>query len=317
MMKSKVRRPGRARRWIEYSLLLAGIVGVCLWVASNAIPALWQNWENWVFERDSQSETVASSPQRTTGSTIPMNGLIGRLVIPRLHLRAMVREGVGNNTLGLAAGHVPGTAFPWQRGNVAVAGHRDTLFRGLGGVLKNDLIQFDTLDTSYVYEVASTQIVDPQDVSVLKPDQDRELTLVTCYPFNYVGSAPQRFIVKAVEVYHVSSRQSRLQEPDAPDPNPSVDNVKGKVLSSRVDFNIAREHSRQLMPGISLGITATDPDRQQMNGWMWLMPDQRTVWLRDRGIRDPLVFYVYEDGKRRELVITRITPNSVTGYLQL
>jgi LPXTG-site transpeptidase (sortase) family protein len=325
---------------------------VGLWAASNAIPAIWQDWENWVFDRGQQDQTanvgdylsagahqiargvatrlglpVGSEPSAPLHTavrppvrecTIRTDSLIGRLTIPRLHLRTIVREGAGNATLSLAAGHIPGTAFPWQRGNVAVAGHRDTLFRGLGEIRKKDLIEFDTLDASYVYEVASTQIVGPQDVSVLKPGQYPELTLVTCYPFNFIGSAPERFIVKAQAVLQASAEQSHLQQPGLRDATPSGQDVKSKATTpARVSFHVARDHSRQLTRGISLGVTATDAARQQMNGWMWLMPDRRTVWLRDRGTQDPLVFYVYEEGRRRELVITRIGPDSVTGYLVL
>jgi sortase A len=352
MMTPRVRGRSKVRRWVEYLLLLAGIVGVGLWVASNAIPALWQDWENWVFDRSTQGDTasigdylsarahqitrgvaarlglpVAAEPSashRTTvrppapDPTIRTDSLIGRLTIPRLHLRTIVREGAGNATLSLAAGHIPGTAFPWQQGNVGVAGHRDTLFRGLGEIRKNDLIEFDTLAASYVYEVASTQIVGPQDVSVLKPGQYPELTLVTCYPFNFIGSAPERFIVKARAVLQASALQAHLPQPELPDATPSGHDVKSKATTpARVSFHVARNHSQQLTWGISLGVTATDAARQQMNGWMWLMPDRRTVWLRDRGTQDPLVFYVYEDGKRRELVLTRIGSDSVTGYLVL
>jgi sortase A len=247
---------------MEYLLLLAGIVGVGLWVASNAIPALWQDWENWVFDRDAQGQTAnvgdylsARAHQITRGvaarlglpiapepsvsrhaavsppapeSTIRTDSLIGRLTIPRLHLRTIVREGAGNATLSLAAGHIPGTAFPWQRGNVGVAGHRDTLFRGLGEIRKNDLIEFDTLNASYVYEVVSTQIVSPQDVSVLKPGQYPELTLVTCYPFNFIGSAPERFIVKAHALLQASARQSHLQQPGPPNATPPARTSKAR-----------------------------------------------------------------------------------------
>jgi LPXTG-site transpeptidase (sortase) family protein len=347
MSKSKVPR-GKVRRWIEYSLLLTGIVGVGLWSAANAIPVIWQDWENWVFDRDVQGQTasvgeylasrtnqIARSleqklgmhvkPERSTAgstaslppptrTTIGRNSLIGRLAIPRLHLRAIVREGDGNDTLSLTAGHIPGTAFPWQPGNFSVAGHRDTLFRGMGEVRKDDLIQFDTLDTSYFYEVASTQIVAPEDVSVLKPGAYPELTLVTCYPFNYIGSAPERFIVKARELYRTPAlQQSGVQEP-VPAP---AQTIKSDVKPERVSFTIATDHSRQLAPGISLGVTSTDIGHHQMSGWMWLMPDRRTVWLRDHGTQDPLVFYGHGDGKRRELVITRVTANSVSGYLIL
>jgi sortase A len=126
--------------------------------------------------------------------------LLGRLTIPRLNLTEMVREGAQESTLSLALGHIPGTALPGQRGNVGVAGHRDKIFRGLRDVQKDDLIRFETLDGTYLYRVQETEIVMPDQVSVLRASQHPELTLVTCYPFYYVGSAPQRFIVKAREV---------------------------------------------------------------------------------------------------------------------
>jgi LPXTG-site transpeptidase (sortase) family protein len=304
MMRLRVKRGSSVRRFIEYLLLLAGIVGVALWVASNVIPALWQRWDDRAFDR-----TDRNKPSGPSVPIIPANGLVGRLVIPRLNLRAIVREGVGGYTLGIAAGHIPGTAFPWQKGNVAVAGHRDTLFRGLGDIRKDDLIQFDTLNASYIYEVASTKIVEPEDVSVLKSGASSELTLVTCYPFNYIGSAPERFIVKAHRLSQVSAQNSLPEEPVQP--------AKRKATPRRIEFTVVRDHSRQLAPGISLGVSDTDVATQQMNGWMWIMADRRTVWLRDRGTGEPLVFYTFEEGKRRELVITKITSNSVTGYLGL
>jgi sortase A len=125
---------------------------------------------------------------------------VGRLVVPRLHLRAMVREGDGEGTLDLALGHIPGTALPGQKGNVGVAGHRDTLFRSLKSIEKNDLIEFQTLRGSYTYSVESIQVVKPENLDVLRPGPDAELTLVTCYPFAFVGPAPDRFIVKARQV---------------------------------------------------------------------------------------------------------------------
>jgi sortase A len=155
MTKSRARRRSRIRRWFEYLLLLAGIVGVGLWIASNAVPAVWQYWENRVFDREVATRSAPSPPSATPApsppsSTIQTNSLIGRITIPRLHLRTIVREGAGSYTLSLAVGHIPGTALPWQKGNVGVAGHRDTLFRGMGKLRKNDVIRFDTHDASYV-----------------------------------------------------------------------------------------------------------------------------------------------------------------------
>lgn len=109
----------------------------------------------------------------------------------------MVREGLGETTLGVALGHIPGTAFPGEPGNVGVAGHRDTLFRSLQDIDREDLIVFHTLTGRYHYRVVSTAVVPPSTVSVLRNGAGADLTLVTCFPFGYVGSAPKRFVVKA------------------------------------------------------------------------------------------------------------------------
>ena len=126
--------------------------------------------------------------------------LIGRLRIPRLNLAVMVREGAGESTLRRAVGHIPGTGLPGQPGNVGLAGHRDTFFRPLQNIRKNDAIDLETGHGTVRYVVTGTQIVSPRDVTVLKASGGKTLTLVTCYPFYYVGSAPKRFIVRATEV---------------------------------------------------------------------------------------------------------------------
>jgi sortase A len=127
--------------------------------------------------------------------------LIGRITIPRLGVHGIVKEGVDDKTLRRAVGHVPGTAMPGEDGNVGLAAHRDTFFRGLKDVRKNDRIRIETSDGAYEYQVDSIRIVKPNDVEVLASAHDaRALTLVTCYPFYYVGNAPKRFIVRAKQV---------------------------------------------------------------------------------------------------------------------
>jgi sortase A len=122
---------------------------------------------------------------------------IGRIEIPRLRLSAITREGADAATLRRAVGHVPSTALPGERGNAAFAGHRDTFFRKLRDVRKGDEIVFTTPEGELRYVVSDLRVVPPSDVSVLEPTEDPVLTLVTCYPFNYIGSAPERFIVRA------------------------------------------------------------------------------------------------------------------------
>jgi LPXTG-site transpeptidase (sortase) family protein len=126
--------------------------------------------------------------------------LVGRIDVPRLQLSALAREGVDTGTLRGSAGHVPGSALPGEAGNAAFAAHRDTYFRPLKGVRKGDEISITTADGEFHYSVSGTRVVDPSDVSVLRASSDPTLTLVTCYPFNYVGAAPKRFIVTATLV---------------------------------------------------------------------------------------------------------------------
>jgi sortase A len=125
---------------------------------------------------------------------------LGRIEISRVGLTAIVQEGVNEGTLRRAVGHIPGTALPGQRGNVALAGHRDTFFRGLRQIRKDDEITLTTLTGSYRYRVESTRVVEPEATEVLDDAETEILTLVTCYPFNFVGSAPQRFIVRAYRI---------------------------------------------------------------------------------------------------------------------
>jgi sortase A len=109
----------------------------------------------------------------------------------------MIMEGIDGRTLRHAVGHIPGTPLPGQQGNVAIAGHRDTFFRGLRNIRKDDEITLTTLNGTYRYRVDSTQVVAPEHTEVLDDSGEAILTLVTCYPFYFVGSAPKRFVVRA------------------------------------------------------------------------------------------------------------------------
>jgi sortase A len=122
---------------------------------------------------------------------------LGRIEISSVGVAAMILEGTDDVTLRRAVGHIPGTALPGQNGNVAIAGHRDTFFRALRNIHQGNEITLTTLKGSYRYRVDSTEVVDPQDTEALDESDDATLTLITCYPFYFVGSAPQRFIVRA------------------------------------------------------------------------------------------------------------------------
>jgi sortase A len=143
---------------------------------------------------------VIDAKNHATTAALAAGGLIGRMEIPSLGLSVIVEEGADEHTLRHAAGHIPGTAQPGQAGNVGISGHRDTFFRPLRKIRQNDLITLTTLLGEYRYRVVSTKIVDPSDVVVLDPSDAEVLTLVTCYPFYFVGPAPHRFIVRAERV---------------------------------------------------------------------------------------------------------------------
>jgi sortase A len=154
-----------------------------------------------VRERTAASQVVAqpAATPRMLSAALP-DGLIGRIEIPRLRLSVAVREGIDTTTLRRAVGHIPGTAMPGEPGNVGLAGHRDTFFRSLKDLKIRDEIQVSTPQGVFQYEVVSLRVVEPENVGVLAPSGENVLTLVTCYPFNFVGAAPKRWIVRASQV---------------------------------------------------------------------------------------------------------------------
>lgn len=218
---------------MEYVLLLTSLLafGWCTfaWIEAE----LFQTYENWRLEnalRKAQASTAAGlghSPSASLKEEVPKSlggqkpnsperesvkqatrsrtnlsmesSLVGRLEIPRLGLSAIVTEGIDDRNLRRALGHIPGTALPGEDGNVGIAGHRDTFFRKLQAIRRDDTITLTTVHGSYRYIVKSILVVDPDYTSVLRSSAGRDLTLVTCFPFRYVGSAPRRFVVQAEE----------------------------------------------------------------------------------------------------------------------
>jgi sortase A len=193
-------------RWLERLLLLVGVVALGFYAYVSAETMLYQAFENRELDR-----ILNSAPPAATRGDVPLaapkprprpvNGSpIGRIEIPRLNVSAIIRTGSDARTLQLAVGHIPGTAFPGEDGNVGLAGHRDTFFRRLRDIRNDDEINVTTPEGTFLYRVERTSVVQPKDVWVLKPTKYPSLTLVTCYPFTYVGSAPQRFIVRATRL---------------------------------------------------------------------------------------------------------------------
>jgi sortase A len=125
---------------------------------------------------------------------------IGEIRIPRLGLGAIVAQGDSTAVLQRAVGHLSDTALPGEPGNVVLAGHRDTFFRPLKGVREGDAIILKTRRGDFEYVVEWTAVMPPSDVDAIQPTDQRSLTLITCFPFSYVGPAPDRLIVRAREV---------------------------------------------------------------------------------------------------------------------
>jgi sortase A len=147
---------------------------------------------------EARKAAVESPAVAVQGVAVVHSGaLLGRIEIPAVGISAMILEGLDNKTLQHAVGHIPGTALPGQQGNIALAAHRDTFFRGLRDIGENDEITLTTPNGSTSYRVESTRVVKPEDIEVLDASNEAILTLVTCYPFELVGPAPRRFIVRA------------------------------------------------------------------------------------------------------------------------
>lgn len=144
-----------------------------------------------------QTAAFESAAKAQAAPAVRTGGLVGMLDVPRLKLTTPVVEGDDDRSLKRAVGHLPDTPLPWQGGNSALAGHRDGLFRPLKDVKVGDEIRFRTTREEFRYRVTRTSIVMPDDLSVLESKSQAGLTLITCYPFHYVGSAPKRFIVHA------------------------------------------------------------------------------------------------------------------------
>lgn len=175
--------------FIEYALLGVALGCFGMYAIESVEARRFQAEQTAAFEQAAKAQVAPSR--------VHTGGLVGMLDVPRLKLTTPVVEGDDDGILKKAVGHLPDTPMPWENGNSAVAAHRDGLFRPLKDVKIGDEIRFRTTRDEYRYRVTKTSIVTPDDVSVLAAKSGSSLTLITCYPFYYVGSAPKRFIVHA------------------------------------------------------------------------------------------------------------------------
>jgi sortase A len=196
-------RTSRFLRWSRDAFLVVGILALGYSGFVLLDTKLYQAYQTRRFQQQLSSvrPAIASAGGVRDLPVAPIpEGALGRIEIARIGLAAMIFEGTDRRTLRRAVGHIPGTPLPGQQGNVAITGHRDTFFRPLRNIHSDDEITLTTLDGTYRYLVDSTQVVGPEDTQVLDASGDTILTLVTCYPFYFVGPAPKRFIVRAHKI---------------------------------------------------------------------------------------------------------------------
>lgn len=194
-------------------MLASGLICLGFWMQgrleaeSTRIQARTLLRERWRGGEETASTRPALSSAETPMAFVPIpepvprtGDVVGRVEIPGRKVSAPVVMGDSADVLRRAVGLVPGTALPGRDGNCALAGHRDSFFRGLGSVKKGDRIEIETPTGDLEYRVEWTRVVEPDDVWVLDPVKgERSLTLITCFPFHWIGHAPHRFVVRAVE----------------------------------------------------------------------------------------------------------------------
>ena len=194
------RRNFGAVLWLQFLLWSVGVVllGYCTY-----------QWVRATYDQRAGSAAVDRmlvDQMMNQGEPVPApftlheGDLVGRLEIPRLETKAVIFEGTTNETLARGAGHYSKSAVPGEKGNVVLAGHRDSFFRSLQDIHEGDEVSLTTAQGRFRYIIDSTTVVNPDAVEVLRPTRGATLTLITCYPFRFIGNAPQRYIVRGRKV---------------------------------------------------------------------------------------------------------------------
>jgi sortase A len=198
--------------WTQWILIVSAVLALSYCAVVLVDTWIFQKRAGAEFEEQLDVERAArEDASRSAKPDAPVappaiapDGLIGRIEIERIGLSAVIFEGTGKATLRRAVGHISSTALPGHPGNTGLSAHRDSFFRPLRNIRQSDIITITTLRGAYRYRVVSTRVVAPTEVSVLDPSKTEVLTLVTCHPFYFVGSAPNRFIVRAERISNQS-----------------------------------------------------------------------------------------------------------------
>lgn len=195
--KAQLSSIGRRSLRVGYYLLLAS--GVFALSYSGYVAA-----ESRAFQQLEARKYQQASPLLEP-HTLEEGEVMGEIEVPRLGIHAIVLHGGSPAQLRHAVGHIVKTALPGEPGNVVLAGHRDTFFRPLRDIRVGDEIRFTTRARQFEYRVQSIEVVEPTEIRVLQTTTGHDLTLLTCFPFRYVGPAPNRFVVHAHEISESAS----------------------------------------------------------------------------------------------------------------
>jgi len=193
-------RPRRAWCGLEALLWSVAAASAIYLAYVFADRALWSHEANRLLSDGAGDPAAVAAATETGEAARKPPPFLARLEIPTIDLTALVVDGIDELTLRRAVGRIPSSSRPGEPGDVALAGHRDTDFRSLQRLKQGDRVELATSEGKFAYEVEWIRIVAPERVDVLAPDATPSLTLVTCYPFRYVGRAPLRYVVRAREV---------------------------------------------------------------------------------------------------------------------
>ena len=211
--------PGREGRLVErmagvlkaaHLLMLFAGAGLVAWTSYMAIDSAYTQWAGsraLAAGRTAPYERGTSkSPLPPARSPAPRGAVIGKLALPRLSLSFVILEGTAARTLDRSVGRVEGTAGLGEAGNIGIAGHRNTHFRRLEQVRRGDEIVLTSHSNEYRYLVEWVHLFRPDEVQVLDDSHGPAVTLITCFPFEYAGSAPLRYVVRALPDYSTRER---------------------------------------------------------------------------------------------------------------
>jgi len=199
------------KRWINIILVYVMIVGVCVLVyggyshfstKSKGVETLVQAQEILEQREDIPEEVSVIDVKDEFKNSLSIGDVIGQLTIPKLDGVLPIVEGVNEDELSKGVGHYQGTSFPLDNNQIVLSGHRDTVFRGMGDLEIGDTMTVSLPYGDFEYEIYEMYVTGADDLSVIVPHDEEVLTVTTCYPFNFIGNAPDRYIINAKPLFN-------------------------------------------------------------------------------------------------------------------